>query len=122
LEIGLAKRNVASERCEEIGKSAETTGTRQRFLYDHWFASRQLIIRQLPDCGFKSRPRNQISVTNDSAVATAVLSGKFLCAKKHLPPRGDFTQLDAAIKLGIPLKTYIDREQGRRADMMKRAT
>jgi hypothetical protein len=73
----MAKRGVVADRGKEIGESAETTGTRQRFLCDHWIATRRLIIRQLPDRWFKSSRRNQFYF-----VAAALAA--FLCVERAL--------------------------------------
>src|SRR5947207_13071017 len=58
----LEKGTASIERCTETGESSEAARPRKRILLNHGSKENRLIIRQLPDRGFKSRPRNQISI------------------------------------------------------------
>jgi len=60
METNLAKRLAFPFRCAQTGKRAQATRRRPRFLFHHKATiAGGLIIRRLPDRGFKSRPRNQ---------------------------------------------------------------
>ena len=67
----LAKRIVAARFCAWTRESSQTARPRQWLLFHHGGKSTtRLIIRQLPDRGFKSRPRNQITCRARSRAQT----------------------------------------------------
>jgi len=70
----LEKRRASAGRGTKTGESLETARSRQRLLLDHGYLTKTwLIIRHLPDRGFKSHPRNQFSA----------LTGTFLIKNAH---------------------------------------
>jgi len=62
-EIAWQSKELSLTDARKLENRLKRQGRGKGFYAIHWFASTQLIIRQLPDRGFKSRPRNQFLST-----------------------------------------------------------